>query len=217
MIDTFYKEFHPVVENVLANTDRKTSERTLGTDPKSGKPVTVKIGRFGPIAQIGTAEDEEKPRFASLKKTQFIDSITLEEALDLFKMPRTLGEYEGKTVKVAIGRFGPYIQSDKFYSLPKEYNPETISLEESIKVIEQKREDERNKFIKAFGENNEYQVLNGRFGAYISFEKKNYKIPKTLVPAALTEEQVKGIVSGEIKPEVKKKAPAKKKAVTKKK
>ena len=197
-IDKFYKEFHPIVEETLKNSERKTGERELGADPKTGKPIFVKLGRFGPLAQLGATDEEEKPTFASLRKDQSIETITLEEALELFKLPRTTGEFEGKTMTVAIGRFGPYIRHDnKFYSLPKGADPMTISAEECVQTIEAKRVADANKNIKSFAEEPELQVLNGRFGPYIAYKKKNYKIPKTIVPADITLEEAMKIVTAE--------------------
>lgn len=165
-IDHFYKLFHPEVESALAlRLEHKVGERVLGTDPKSGRPVSVKIGRFGPLVQIGTPEDTEKPLFASLLKGQSMSTITLEEALKLFDLPRTLGDFEGKTVVVGIGRFGPYIRHDgKYVSLPKEFTPQGVSLEDAIILIQQKREQESQRLIKKFDEDDELELLNGRFG-----------------------------------------------------
>ena len=187
-IDHFYKLFHPVVESALAlRLEHKVGERVLGTDPKSGRPVSVKIGRFGPLVQIGTPEDTEKPLFASLLKGQSMSTITLEEALKLFDLPRTLGDFEGKTVVVGIGRFGPYIRHDgKYVSLPKEFTPQGVSLEDAIMLIQQKREQESQRLIKKFDEDDELELLNGRFGPYIAYKKKNYKLPKGSEPASLT-------------------------------
>ena len=197
-IDTFYKQFHPVVEDTMKNSERQVGERVLGTDPKSGRQIAVKIGRFGPIAQIGTADEEEKPVFASLRGTQSIESITLEEALDLFKLPRELGEFEGKPMKVAVGRFGPYIQHNSaFYSLPKNDDPMEVSAVRAVEIIEAKREADKNKVINTFGANGEIQVLNGRFGPYISFEKNNYKIPKKTDAQTLTEEQCRELIASQ--------------------
>ena len=172
-IDHFYKLFHPVVESALAlRLEHKVGERVLGTDPKSGRPVSVKIGRFGPLVQIGTPEDTEKPLFASLLKGQSMSTITLEEALKLFDLPRTLGDFEGKTVVVGIGRFGPYIRHDgKYVSLPKEFTPQGVSLEDAIILIQQKREQESQRLIKKFDEDDELELLNGRFGPYIAYKK----------------------------------------------
>jgi DNA topoisomerase-1 len=166
----------------------------------------VKIARFGPVAQIGTAEEEEKPVFASLRKDQLIETITLEDALELFKLPRQLGEFEGKEMTVAIGRFGPYIRHDgSFYSLPKTDDPLSVAAERAISIIEEKREAEKNKVIAVLGEQNEYQVLNGRFGPYFTFEKNNYKIPKSIDPKTLTADKCKEMVEqqGTAKPKKK--------------
>ncbi len=183
MLDKFYKPFHGRVENALKNAERSNGERILGEDPKTGKPVSVKIGRYGPFAQIGVVSDEEgaeKPTFASLRGGLNLETITLEEALELFKLPRDLGEYEDKKVVVAIGRFGPYVRHDsKFVSLSKEYDPFTVELETAIELIEAKREKDRKAIISVFDEEPELRVLNGRWGPYISYKKKNYKIPKT--------------------------------------
>ena len=197
-IDNFYKKFHPVVESTLKNSERQVGERILGIDPKSGRQIAVKIGKFGPIAQIGKSEEEEKPVFASLHRNQSIESITLEEALELFKLPREIGEFENKEMIAAIGRFGPYIRHDgKFYSLPKTDDPLEISAERAVEIIEAKRESDKNKVIHIFGQNGEIQVLNGRFGAYIAFEKNNYKIPKNTDVATLTEEQCREIITSQ--------------------
>ncbi len=195
-IDQFYKAFHPTVEEALTvKTDHRVGERVLGTDPKTGRQVSVKIGRFGPVVQIGTAEEEEKPLFASLRKNQIMESITLDEAFELFKLPRTLGDYEGKTVVAAIGRFGPYIRHDsKFVSIPKGVDPLEITLEEAIDLIENKRLQEKNKNIKSFTEDADLQVLNGRYGPYIAYKGSNYKIPKTQKPEELTFEACMDII-----------------------
>ena len=211
-IDHFYKLFHPVVESALAlRLEHKVGERVLGTDPKSGRPVSVKIGRFGPLVQIGTPEDTEKPLFASLLKGQSMSTITLEEALKLFDLPRTLGDFEGKTVVVGIGRFGPYIRHDgKYVSLPKEFTPQGVSLEDAIILIQQKREQESQRLIKKFDEDDELELLNGRFRPYIAYKKKNYKLPKGSEPASLTFADCMKIVEDADK------APAKKKPARKK-
>ncbi|MDR0688264.1 MAG: type I DNA topoisomerase, partial [Prevotellaceae bacterium] len=170
MIDDFYQLFHKTVEDALQNPQRATAERRLGVDPKTGKEVIVRIGRFGPLAQLGETEGDEKPQYANLQKGQLIETITLEEALKLFELPRTLGDYEGKTVTVSVGRFGPYVRHDeKFASLKRSVDdPMTITLERAIELIEEKRKLEREKVIKVFAENGELQVLNGRFGPYLS-------------------------------------------------
>ena len=179
-IGNFYKTFHPDVDKVSnLRLERKVGERMLGNDPKTGKPVSVKIGRFGPVVQLGSADDEEKPQFASLNKDQSINTLTLEEALKLFDLPRDLGEFEGAVVTVAVGRFGPYVKhAGKFVSIPKELKPETMTLEDAQKLIVDKRESEAKKVLRTFDEEPELEVLNGRFGVYIAYKKKNYKIPK---------------------------------------
>ena len=188
MLDTFYTKFHPYVENTLATkSEHKVGERILGTDPASGKQVSVKIGKFGPVAQIGTSEDEEKPRFAQLNKEHSLETITLEEALDLFKLPRSLGEIEGKEVTVGVGRFGPYIRYDnKYVSIPKTMDPMGITLEDAQELLKEKQEAEAKRVIKTFDENPDLQILNGRYGPYISYQKKNYKIPENIDPAYLS-------------------------------
>ena len=183
----FYSKFHPSVEKTLATkTEHKVGERMLGAEPATGKPVSVKIGRYGPVVQIGSADDEEKPRFAQMKKGQSIETISLEEALDLFKLPRTLGDFEDKTVVIGTGRFGPYVRHNaKFISLPKGADPMEVTLEEAIELIEAKRIAEAQKIIKTFDEEPELQILNGRFGPYIAYKGTNYKIPKDVVPQDL--------------------------------
>ncbi|PVX52104.1 DNA topoisomerase-1 [Balneicella halophila] len=195
MLADFYKPFHENVENTLEHAERTTGERMLGEDPKTGKPVSARIGRYGPMVQLGSADDEEKPKFASLKKGQQLEDITLEEALDLFKLPRTLGEYEGKVVTANIGRFGPYVRHDsKFVSLKKEQDPMDINLEESIELIEAKRKADKEKIVKTFEEDKDLQILKGRYGIYIAYKKKNYRIPKGVDGAKLTYEESKEIV-----------------------
>lgn len=189
-IDLFYKDFHPTVEKSKEHSERKVGERILGEDPKTGRQVSVKIGRYGPMVQIGTAEEEDKPQFASLLKGQSINSISLEEALELFKLPREVGEYEESTVVIGIGRFGPYVRhAKKFVSLGKEDDPLSISLDRAIELIEAKREQDKNSLIKTFDEEPDLQVLKGRYGPYIKFKKKNFKIPKGTDPEALTLEK----------------------------
>ncbi|MDR2814995.1 MAG: type I DNA topoisomerase [Prevotellaceae bacterium] len=197
MIDDFYQIFHEKVEDALQNSQRATAERRLGVDPKTGKEVIVRIGRFGPLAQLGESEGEQKPQYANLQKGQLIETITLEEALKLFELPRTLGDYEEKPVTVAIGRFGPYVRHDeKFTSLKRNVdNPMTITLERAVELIEEKRKMEREKVIKTFAENEELQVLNGRFGPYITCAGINYKLPKNIDPSALTYEECVEIMS----------------------
>ena len=180
MLHKFYDPFHSTVENTLEHSERATGERDLGVHPESGKKVIVRIGRFGPMVQIGDEKlDGEKPAFASLRADQSIGSMTLEMALELFKLPRTLGEYEELTVKANVGRFGPYIQHGKsFVSIKKEDDPMTVSLERAIEIILQKREDDANKILKVFTEDDTMQILQGRWGAYLKIGKDNYKLPK---------------------------------------
>jgi DNA topoisomerase-1 len=188
LIDSFYRQFHPTVEKAeSAQTAHKVGERILGTDPKTGEPVSVKIGRYGPIVQIGSADREDKPRFASLQKDQSISTITLEEALQLFALPRNLGLYNGEEVVIGTGRFGPYIRyNSAFVSLPKGYDPYTVSLEQAIVLVQDKQKKDSEKIIKTFAEKPDLQVLNGRYGPYISYQKNNYKLPKGSNPSELT-------------------------------
>ncbi len=197
-IDKFYKKFHPIVEDTMKNSERQVGERILGTDPKSGRQLSVKIGKYGPLAQIGMVDEEEKPTFASLRRDQSIESITFEEALELFKLPRELGVFEEKVMTVAIGRFGPYIRHDgAFYSLPKTDDPMDVSTERAIEIIEEKREVEKNRVIQTLGADNEIQVLNGRFGPYFTRDKVNYKIPKGTDPATLTLEKCLELIASQ--------------------
>ena len=198
-IKDFYDGFHQNIEDVSSLLlERKVGERMLGNDPATGKPVSVKIGRYGPLVQLGSTDDVDKPRFASLQKDQSVSTITLEEALKLFDMPRILGDYEGHEVQVAIGRFGPYIKHDnKFVSIPKDQSPYSITLSEAIQLIIDKRASEAKKVLKTFDEDPEMLVLNGRFGAYISYQKKNYKIPKKVDAQNLTLDECRAIVADE--------------------
>lgn len=191
MIHDFYKPFHAVVENTLENSERATGERELGVHPVSGRKIIVRIGRFGPMAQIGDEQvDGEKPQFASLRKEQSINSITLDEVMELFKLPRTVGEFEDLVVKANVGRFGPYVQHGKiFVSLKKEDDPMTVDLDRAIELILEKREADANKMIKVFKENDEVQLLNGRWGPYLKIGKNNFKLPKDVDPAKLTLEE----------------------------
>ena len=211
----FYKHFHPMVDNAISvKTEHKVGERILGNDPATGKVVSVKIGRFGPMVQLGAADAEEKPKFAQLGNGQSIETITLEEALDLFRLPRDLGDFEGKVITVSTGRFGPYVRYDgKFYSLPKDADPLDFTFDEAVALINAKRQEEANRLIKTFAEEPELEVLNGRYGPYISYKKKNYKLPKDCVPAELDLETCMGI----IKEQDEKPASAKKGRYTKKK
>lgn len=191
MIRSFYSKFHPTVEQT-EGLDRASvgASKELGIDPVSGKPVIVRLGRFGPLVQIGQNEDTDKPRFASLKKGQLMENITLEEALELFKLPREAGSLDGKVMTIGIGKFGPYVRHDsKFYSLPKEDDPYTITEERCITLIREKSESDAKKIIKLFDGAEEVKVLNGRFGPYIVVGKKNVKIPKGKEPEALTLEE----------------------------
>ena len=182
MLKHFYKDFEPTVEDTMnARSEHKAGERLLGNDPVSGKPVFVKIGRFGPVVQIGSAEDRDKPQFAQLPKEKTMDGITLEEAVELFKLPRTLGEYEGKPVIIGAGRFGPYVLHDRRYtSLPKDEDPMAITLESAIKLVEGKRQEDAQKHIKVFEEDSKLEVLNGRYGPYLAYDGKNYRLPKSM-------------------------------------
>ncbi|MGD1893801.1 MAG: type I DNA topoisomerase [Cyclobacteriaceae bacterium] len=191
MIDEFYQQFHPKIKT-SEEIDRSTikNDRHLGEDPNTGQPVIARLGRFGPIVQIGETDGEEKPKYASLRNGQFIETITLEEALELFKLPRDIGEYEGEVMTAAIGRFGPYVRHDgKFYSLGKEDDPFSVDEDRAIEIIEAKREADKNKYIKVFDSDPEVQVLNGRYGPYIKVGKKNVKIPKDKKPEELTLEE----------------------------
>lgn len=187
MMRKFDDKFDPIVEQVIQQkSEHKAGERELGLDPKTGKPVYVKIGRFGPVAQIGSADDQEKPRFSQLPKDKSIETITLDEALELFKLPRTLGNYEGTEVSVGVGRFGPYILHNKKYvSLPKGIDPMTVSLDAAVELIEEKRRQEKERHIKSFDEDSKLELLKGRYGPYLSYEGKNYHIDKKLQEKAL--------------------------------
>lgn len=219
-IDKFYKMFHPIVEEASSiRTERKVGERQLGLDPKSGKPVFVKIGRYGPVVQIGQAQPDDKeapkPQFATLMKGQSIETITLEEALKLFDLPRTIGEYKGAEMVAAIGRFGPFVRhAGKFVSIPKQYNPLTITADEAIELIEAKLLKDEQRFIKKFEEEPELEILNGRYGPYISYKKANYRIPKTVEhPESMTlEECMKIVAEAAEKPATSKKRTTKKKS-----
>ena len=198
-IAKFYKNFHPNIEKVSSlRLEHKVGERILGNDPKTGRPVSVKIGRYGPLVQLGSTDEKEKPRFASLQKGQSVATLTLQEALKLFEMPRTLGEKDGKEVTVAIGRFGPYVKYDStFASIPSSLSPYDITLKEALDLVETKKTAETNKVINSWAQEPELLILNGRFGPYISYKKKNYKIAKGTDAAKLTLEQAMAIVSDE--------------------
>lgn len=201
MISNFYQDFEPQVERTLnEKTEHRVGERELGVDPKSGKPVSVKIGRFGPVVQMGTPSDDEKPQFANLAKGQSIETITLEEALELFKLPRTLGELEGQVVKANIGRFGPYVQLGKlFVSIPKGEDPMDITLERAAELIQEKRLKEEQSHLKQFDEDPDLEVRAGRWGPYIAYKGKNYKLPKSDAERAteLTYDECKKIIEAE--------------------
>ena len=198
MLKSFYKKFEPTVEKTLnARQERKAGERQLGKDPKSGKPVFVKIGRFGPVVQIGSAEDAEKPLFAQMPSDKSMETLTLEEALELFKLPRTLGDFEGSPVVIGTGRFGPYVlHNKKFISLPKGADPMTITLAEAVGLINEKRRQDTEKHMKTFLEDDNLEVLNGRYGPYLAYDGKNYRLPKALhdKAAELTYEECMAII-----------------------
>ncbi|WP_436415583.1 type I DNA topoisomerase [Petrimonas sp.] len=216
-IKEFYKAFHPIVQETMEmRMEHKAGERVLGADPKTGRQVSVKIGRYGPLVQIGTPDEEEKPKFASLQKTQSIETISLEEALKLFDLPRSLGEFREKEMTVAVGRFGPYVRhNNKFVSIPKGVDPLEITAEEAIELIETKEKKDREKIIKTFSEEPELQVLNGRYGPYISYKKENFKIPKSQKPEELTLELCKQIIDGTTKTDTAKKSTKKTTKTTK--
>ena len=204
----FYQNFEPEVEKVMnARSEHKAGERELGIDPKSGKPVFVKIGRFGPVVQIGSADDEDKPRFSQLPTGKSMETITLEEALELFKLPRTLGQFEGSDVVIGAGRFGPYVLHDKKYtSIPKGEDPLTITLDAAINLIQKKRLQEAQRHLKTFEEDAKMEVMNGRYGPYVAYDGKNYRMPKALYDKAseLTYEQCLDIVKNAPEPKRKK-------------
>ena len=212
MMRSFDKEFEPTVDKVMnARSEHKAGERKLGDDPKTGHPVFVKIGRYGPVVQIGTADDDEKPRFAQLPADKSMETITLDEALELFKLPRTVGEFEGKNVTIGAGRFGPYVLHDKKYvSIPKDEDPLALTIERAIELIESKRKAEEERHLKKFDEDPKLEVLNGRYGPYIVYDGKNYRIPRDLHPKAaeLSYEQCMDIVNNP--PAPKKRGAAKK-------
>ena len=191
MLDEFYFPFKDKVDHTIENSDRVSGERILGIDPATGKQVSVRMARFGPVAQLTDLKDEDaKPEYAGLRRENKLESITLDEALVLFKLPRAIGEHEDEEVTTAIGRFGPYVKHNgKFYSLKKEYDPHTITLEEAIEVIEAKRKADAEKVIKIFDENPEYQILNGRWGPYLKAGKKNVRLPKDREPDSFTLEE----------------------------
>lgn len=204
-MEDFYRDFHPNIDRVESmRMDHKVGERVLGNDPATGRRVSVKIGRFGPIVQIGESTDDEKPQFASLAEHQSIQTITLEDALKLFELPRRVGEFEGKEILAAIGRFGPYLRFDgSFVSIPKELAPQTITLEQAVELIVKKREEEASRLIKSFDDLPGVEVLRGRFGPYIAFKKEgvrkavNYKIPKGTNPEELTADDVRKLMEAQ--------------------
>lgn len=199
MMKKFYKGFEPEVEKTMNTREQhKVGERELGKDPKSGRPVFVKIGRFGPVVQIGSADDEEKPRFAQIPSDKSIETMTLDDALELFKLPRTVGDFEGAPVVIGAGRFGPYVLHNKKYvSLPKAENPLTVTLETAIGLIEKKRQQESQRHIKAFEQEPKLEVMNGRYGPYIAYDGKNYRLPKAMhdKAAELTLEECMNVVN----------------------
>ncbi|MDA3909792.1 MAG: type I DNA topoisomerase [Bacteroidales bacterium] len=195
--DMIHEFYDPFIENLKSIEETKTArwERVLGEDPKTEKPVSVKIGRYGPYVQIGSTEDEEKPTFASLRKEQNVETITLDEAMELFKLPRNLGEYEDEDVIIGIGRFGPYVRHNKaFYSLSKTDDPYTIKKDRAVEIIVEGKEKAKKREIKRFDEDKDIVILNGRYGPYISYKKKNYRIPKSKVPEDLSYEECKEII-----------------------
>lgn len=198
IIGDFYKPFHQQVEKTLQVSEKANGERILGNDPNTGKQVSVKIGRYGPLVQLGETSDsdeDEKPKFASLQSGMHLETITLDVALELFKLPREVGEYEDKIITVAIGRFGPYVRhNSKFVSLDKTDDPFTITLERSIELIEAKREKDSNALIKVFEQEPDMKLLNGRWGPYIAFKKNNYKLPKGTIAEELNYEDCLKII-----------------------
>jgi DNA topoisomerase-1 len=207
-IGSFYEMFHPlVVESIEERMEKKAGERVLGTDPKTGYTISVKISRYGPVVQIGTQSETAHPQFASLQKGMSMNTITLEEALKLFQLPKTLGEFEGAPLVVAVGRFGPYIQNQgKYYSLPKGINPLDIELDEAIRIIEEKRQEDSKKLMRTFEEDPELQMLNGRFGPYLSKKGKNYRLPHNKDLETITYAECLAIIATAEKVAEKKKA-----------
>jgi DNA topoisomerase I len=210
VLNDFYWPFHQQVEDTLKNSDKHSGERLLGADPKSGRNVYVKIGRFGPMVQIGDPDESDKPVFAGLPKEKSLESVSLEEALELFRLPRQAGSFEGKEMTVAIGRFGPYVMHDKqFFSIPKEEDPLTLTEETAIAIIEDKRKRDKERVIREYSENPDIQVLKGRWGAYIAASGKNYKLPKGTTPETLSLEDCLEIIS-KVSPSKKTRAGSKK-------
>jgi len=196
MIERFYQPFHKKVDDATTTKEATKGERSLGVEPGTGKPIIARIGRFGPMVQIGDSKDEEeKPRYARLQSGQYLETITLEQALALFKLPRKIGQYEDAEITIGVGRFGPYaVHQSKFYSLPKGDDPYSVTIERTIEIIEEKREKDRNKLIKSFESDGTIQVLNGRWGPYIAYNKENYKIPKTKDAKDLTLEDCLALI-----------------------
>jgi DNA topoisomerase-1 len=211
MIDEFYRPFKIHVEQTLETSDRASGERILGTDPVSGKPVAVRIGRFGPLVQIGAADDEQKPKFANLKKNQRIESITLEEALELFKLPRNVGSFEGQDLVVGEGRFGPYVKNGSlFASLEKTDDPMTLTTERAIELVLARRKRDQERLLKVFAEDENLKILKGRWGPFIAYGKLNVRIPKGAEWESLSFDEVKALVDAQEPSSSKKtKAPAK--------
>ncbi len=199
MIENFYDRFEPTVEKTMnAREEHKAGERELGVEPKTGKPVFVKIGRFGPVVQIGKAEDKEKPRFAQLPADKSMETITLDEALELFRLPRTVGDFEGTPVVIGAGRFGPYVMHDrKYVSIPKGEDPMTLTLDAAVELIQKKRQQETQRHIKTFDDEPKLEVMNGRYGPYLSYDGKNYRLPKAMHDRAaeLTLEECMGVIN----------------------
>ena len=187
-IGDFYQRFHPEVERATHERPaQRVGQRILGVQPSTGLQVSVSIGRYGPMAQLGTAEDAEKPRFASLQKGQSLETITLEEALSLFDLPKNIGEYEGEVMTVAVGRFGPYVRhAGKFYSLPKDTDPLSCTAEQAIEIIREKRESEEKSLLKSFAEDADLSIRTGRFGPYLKYKTDNYKLPKDVDPTSMS-------------------------------
>jgi DNA topoisomerase-1 len=193
MIEKFYSPFHKTITNTLENKERKSGVRVLGNHPETGEPVTVRMGRFGPVAQIGDSGNEEKPRYASLSKNQLLETITLDEALNLFRLPRSLGEYDGGEMVVGIGKFGPYIRfKSKFFSLKKGVDdPYTVTFERAVEIILEKNENDKKKVLKDFGD---IMLLNGRYGPYLVKDKQNYRLPKGTDAEKLSKEDCSKII-----------------------
>jgi DNA topoisomerase-1 len=193
MLESFYSTFHESIEAALEKKDRKTGTRLLGTHPETGEQVTVRMGRYGPVAQLGNADNGNKPRYASLNKNQLLESITLDEAINLFRLPRSLGINEGEEIVVGTGKFGPYVRhKGKFYSLKRDIDdPYSITIERALEIIAEKNENEKKKVIRDFGD---IVILNGRYGPFLIKDKKNYRIPKGADAAKLTKEECMVII-----------------------